>query len=125
MHTINIHTITGCDRPALKYLNRYVRREVSSKWHDLGLELLEPEDEGSLKSIKRDNRNDVEECCKEMFQLWLDKCPEASWDQLIRSLRQPSVGLNHLALKLEQMLTPTEGESCMPHALIATVAIAM
>ena len=89
-----------------------MRKEVSSKWHDLGLELLEPEDEGSLNDIKRNNRNDVAECCKEMFQLWLDKCPDASWNQLIQSLREPSVGLNHLASKIEQMLIPTEGNSC-------------
>ena len=83
-----------------------------SKWHDLGLELLEPEDEGSLNDIKCNNPNDVAKCCKEMFQLWLEKCPDASWNQLIESLREPSVGLNHLASKLEQMLTPTEGNLC-------------
>ena len=104
-------TTTGCDRPALKYLNRYVRREASSKWHDLGLELLEPEDEGSLNDIKRNNPSDVGECCKEMFQLWLEKDPSASWNQLILSLREPSVGLNHLASKIERMLIPTEGYS--------------
>ena len=104
--------IIGCDRPALKYLNRYVRNEVSSKWHDLGLELLEPEDEGSLNDIKCNNPNDVAECCKEMFQLWLNKYPDASWNQLIESLKEPSVGLNHLASKIEQMLIPTEGDLC-------------
>ena len=36
----------GCDRPALKFLNKYVKEEASTRWHDLGLELLEPEDEG-------------------------------------------------------------------------------
>ena len=90
-----------------------MRREVSSKWHDLGLELLEPQDEASLNEIKHNSHNDVAECCKEMFQLWLEKCPDASWNQLIESLREPSVGLNHLASKLEQMLTPTEGNSCL------------
>ena len=90
-----------------------MRKEASSKWHDLGLELLEPEDEARLNDIKCNNRNDVAECCKEMFQMWLEKCPDASWNQLIKSLREPSVGLNHLALKIEQMLIPTEGDSCL------------
>ena len=107
-----ITLIIGCDRPALKYLNKYVRKEVSSKWHDLGLQLLEPEDEASLNEIKHNSHNNVAECCKEMFQLWLEKCPDASWNQLIESLKEPSVGLNHLASKLEQMLTPIEGDLC-------------
>ena len=59
----------GCDRPALKLLNKHVRKHVSSKWHDLGLELLEQEDEETLNQIKNDNPKDVNECCKEMFQL--------------------------------------------------------
>ena len=90
-----------------------MRKEISSKWYDLGLELLEPEDEGSLHEIKRNNRNDVAECCNEMFQSWLEKCPDASWNQLIKSLKEPSVGLNSLASKIEQMLIPTEGDLCL------------
>ena len=35
----------------LKLLNKHVRRHVSSKWHDLGLELLEQEDEETLNEI--------------------------------------------------------------------------
>ena len=95
----------GCDRPALKLLNKHVRKHVSSKWHDLGLELLEQEDEETLNQIKSDNPNDVKECCKEMFQLWLRKCSTATWDQLIQALRE--VDLNNLATKIEGMLKDT------------------
>ena len=96
-----------CDRPALKLLNKHVRKHVSSKWHDLGLELLEQEDEETyaLNQIKSDNPKDVNECCKEMFQLWLRKCSTATWHQLIQALRE--VDLNSLATKIEGMLRDT------------------
>ena len=96
----------GDDRPALKLLNKHVRKEVSSKWHDLGLELLEQEDEEKLNEIKTNNPSDVSECCKEMFQLWLRKCTNATWNQLIQALKE--VELNNLATAIEGMLIPTD-----------------
>jgi len=97
---------TGCDRPALKLLNKHVRKDVSSKWHDLGLELLEQEDEQKLHEIKMNNPKDASECCKEMFQLWLEKCSNASWNQLIQALRE--VELSSLASKIEEILIPMQ-----------------
>ena len=66
------------DHPALKYLNKYVKEEACINWHDLGLELLEPEDKGKLNEIQYSSHRDVSECCKQMFQLWLEKCPDAT-----------------------------------------------
>ena len=97
---------TGYDRPALKLLNKHVRKDASSKWHDLGLELLEQEDEEKLNEIETNNPNDVSKCCKEMFQLWLRKCTNATWNQLIQALKE--VELNNLAATIEGMLIPTE-----------------
>ena len=97
--------MTGRDRPALKLLNKHVRKHISSKWHDLGLELLEQEDEETLNQIKTNYPNDVSECCKEMFQLWLNKCATATWNQLIKALRE--VDLNNLATTIEGMLMNT------------------
>ena len=97
---------TGYDRPALKLLNKHVRKDVSFKWHDLGLELLEQEDEKTLNEIETNNHNDVSKCCKEMFQLWLRKCTNATWIQLIQALKE--VELNNLAATIAGMLIPTE-----------------
>ena len=97
----------GCDHPSLRYLNKYVRTEASTKWHDLGLELLKTEDEGKLNEIKKNNPQDNGECCKQMFQFWLEKYPEATWNQLIQALRV--YGLNQLASKINRMLQNTEG----------------
>ena len=105
---IRVHT--GHDRPALKLLNKHVRKGVSSKWHDLGLELLEQEDEERLNEIECNNPNDVSKCCKEMFQLWLRKCTNATWNQLIEALNQ--VELNNLATTIAGMLKQTPEIFC-------------
>ena len=64
-----------CDRPALKYLNKYVRKEVSPTWHDLGtLNYWSQKMKEKLIEIQSNNQVDVNECCKQMFQLWLQKC---------------------------------------------------
>ena len=39
-----------------------------------------------------------------MFIKWLDTQVIASWDQLLEALRSPSVHLEHLASKIDQML---------------------
>ena len=90
-----------CQKPFLKYLNRYVRGSVGSKWHDLGIELLDLDDD--LDRIEAESNNDLDKCCTKMFQLWLRKQPSASWNQLIKALREPSVELHALATKIEQM----------------------
>ena len=95
------------DRPALKYLNKYVKEEASVKWHDLGLELLDPKDEGKLNEIQYSGHRDVSARCKQMFQLWLERCPDATWEHLIQALKE--VELNHLAAKICWMLQSPKG----------------
>ena len=82
-----------------------MRKHVSSKWYDLGLELLEQEDKETLNEIKINHSNDVNKCCLQMFQLWLNKCTTATWNQLIKALRE--VNLNNLATTIEGMLMHT------------------
>ena len=89
-----------------------MRSDVSRQWLDLGLELLEQEDEGKLVEIKNNNPNNTSECCREMFQLWLEKYSnDATWLRLIQALRE--VNLKTLADKIEGMLLPTE--ETIPH----------
>ena len=68
----------------------------------MGLELLEPEDEEKLNEIQSNNQMDVNERCKQMFQLWLQKRPDATWDQLIQALKE--VEVDQLASKINGML---------------------
>ena len=109
----------GNERPALKLLNRYVRTGVSGKWHDLGLELLEQEDEEKLNEIESNNPSDTNKCCTKMFQWWLDKyADKATWNQLIKALRE--VELSSLATRIEKMLTPLRHSVCVSTGLLGT-----
>ena len=96
----------GSDCPALRYLNRYVIPHITECWHEVGLELLEPERENEtlLKIIKNEPGLSNKERAKKMLTFWLDKSPAASWNDLIRTLRVPSIGLNTTALDIEAKL---------------------
>ena len=56
--------------------------------------------------IKANNPNDVSKCCTEMFQLWLNKSSNPTWNQLIHALKE--VDLNRRANEIEGMLTTTK-----------------
>ena len=104
----------GTDRPALKYLNKYVKAVIATEWHDIGVELLDESDEAMLNVIKKNFPGDINKCAAEMLQLWLDRQPEASWGQLLETLREPNIKLNVLAAKIESMLS--EG-MCIYHII--------
>ena len=93
--------ITG-NKPTLKVLNKLVKKSATYKWYDLGIELLEPEDIHALDEIQKNYPRDVGMCCTKMLQLWLDKQPEASWEQLLQALKE--VEMNDLASNIEQEL---------------------
>ena len=73
----------------------------------MGLELLEPEDVEKLNEIKYSHQRDASEGCKQMLQMWLERCPDAMWKDLIRALHE--IGLKSLALRIHLMLRNTEG----------------
>ena len=93
----------------MKYLYTHVRRNIIAKWHDIGLELLDEEDETSLEAIHVNYNNDVEKCAGEMLKLWLARQRNASWNQLIQVLRQPNIQLIFLAIRIENSLLKEEG----------------
>ena len=80
----------------------------------MGIELLDPEDIHTLDEIEKNHPTDVSTCCTKMFRLWLDKQPEASWEQLIQALREPTIGLNELANTTEQKLISINEGRCYP-----------
>ena len=61
-------------------------------------------DEAVLDAIKK-NYGDANKCAAEMLRLWLARKPEASWNQLLETLREPGIKLNALAAKIEGMLS--------------------
>jgi len=84
-----------------------VKKQVGSKWYDLGVELLEADDVTTLDAIHSGHPSDLSACCTKMFKIWLEKQPTATWNQLIEALRQPGIELNDLATKIKQMLLKT------------------
>jgi len=78
--------------PDLAEFNRSIRPKVASKWHDLGVQLKLDVDK--LNTIKANCLGNVEQCCTEMYQFWLQSDPKASWEKLAKALQ--SIGLTTL-----------------------------
>ena len=75
------------DRPSIKQLLEVMRIkdiDITTRWRYLGLELVDSNK--ILKVIEANHPNDVDTCCREMFEKWLEKTPDASWKQLITAL---------------------------------------
>ena len=85
---IAIYICIGADKPTHQLLRKYVRNEVAGHWYDLGVALLGEESVSKLNNIKANNPGDVEGCCNEMFDHWLEINPEASWDILTVALKE-------------------------------------
>jgi len=62
--------------------------EVTPKWHDLGVELLDDDQVGQLKVIEKNNSGNVQNGCREMFRYWLQSHPEANWHTLVEALKE-------------------------------------
>jgi len=95
----------GTDHPAMKYLNRYVRPNITKKWYDIGVELLDVNDEIVLDTIQDSFSGDPDKCTAEMLKLWRARKTDASWNQLIQAFRQHHIQLNALASNIEGMLS--------------------
>jgi len=100
---MRLFILIGSQRPARKYL-KDVRSLFAKNWYDIGLELLEPEDENKLDEIETNKGGNVNECCGDMLHLWLQKQPYATWNQLIDALKSPGVEMFDVASKIEGML---------------------
>ena len=73
------------DRPTMNQLLEVIRNEdITTKWYDLGLELNISN--GVLKMIKLDHHLDAHACCCRMFDTWLERTPDANWEQLVTAL---------------------------------------
>ena len=87
------------ERPTIKYLNR-LRKDVCAHWYDLGIELLSDSPVAKLNTISENNQKDVNKCCTQMFQLWLETSNSATWNDLLNALKQ--LQLCDLVTKIER-----------------------
>ena len=97
----------GSDQPPLQALFDHVANKVGrdlgrDKWKDLGVQLLPRPMVDYIAEIHPQN---FVACCKCVLEKWLDTTTDATWNQLIKALRSPSVQLDDLAGELEQMLS--------------------
>ena len=98
---------SGTDHPDIKELYRYVKGLIAARWYYVGVELFEKDDIKQLDTIKASHHGDAEACCGNMLSLWLEKYPETTWNDLIKSLNAPGLELCGTASNIERMLLPT------------------
>ena len=79
------------DRPEISELEEHVR---TVKWYELGIQLHL--DDNELKAIKSQS-NDVAECRRLMFTLWLDTSSNCSRKELLCALKTRAVAQIHIA----------------------------
>ena len=98
--------VTGDGRPSHTLLKRYTK-SIAMQWSKLGIDLLGENEE--FKIIMEKYSNDDEKCCSEMFRLWLDRDPKASWNQLIKSLSKINLETLVKQIKQELLQNPERG----------------
>ena len=76
--------------------------EIATKWYELGLELVDSNK--ILRVIEADHPNNVNRCCRVMFEKWLEKTPNASWTQLVTAL--DSIKMNAAADAVRKLFMP-------------------
>ena len=98
------YKLLGCNRPLLKDLYEFVVPSVADRWRDIGVQLLHPTlvDDRTLDVIAADHQNSVKECCRNMFEKWLETQIDASWKQLLEAIS--NIKLQLLADKLKKIL---------------------
>ena len=97
-----------------------MRSYITAKWYDLGLELLDQEDEQDLNVIKSDKYRDLEKSTTDMFELWFSRKHNANWNDLVQALAD--IKMVVLAKRIKEMLLP-EGILCVCVCVCACVRV--
>ena len=96
---VYIHVFTEFNK---KKLYTYVP-ELACKWKDIGIQLLQAKHHNALHIIEVNHKGDIETCCREMIDKWLETAKNPKWCQLIKALQRASVSLNTLADKIKRV----------------------
>ena len=100
-----MYSYIGTEYPVLKYLYKYVKVDIATDWYEIGVELFDAGDEIVLNTISENHSKDVNKCAGEMLKLWIARNPDATWNQLIKALKEPHIKLNTVAKKIASMLS--------------------
>jgi len=90
----------------LRDLNNFIVPFVGGKWYNLGVQLLDPKSEATLRYWKTELHKGADELCTDMFSHWLTTNKKASWNDVISALKAPSINLLNLADDVEKKLIP-------------------
>ena len=81
---------------------------MSYKWYEIGVMLLQEEEEQRLERIQSDFYMDGHRIkCLSMLQHWMSTHPEATWNDLLTALRSPGVDCPNIASDIEKNFTGT------------------
>ena len=93
---------TASRKPELSELMEYVGVKAGVKWPAIGLKLGITN--AKLNAIDKDCRGKTDDCCREMFDHWLNTNPDANWREVIEALNTAYVGEDTLAVQLYEWL---------------------
>ena len=92
-------------KPTIDDLQQHVIPLVATKWHDLGLVLLDPINRDVLDDMEKLHKEAVLKYCIEMFKECLDY-RDNSWYQLLEAIR--IIRFNDVANNIESLLLQGE-----------------
>ena len=91
--------------PTTRQLLSFVIPKVATRWYELGVMLLRPEQEPRLQQIKSDHGDNVRKSCLEMFTYWRRSHPDDNWNHLVAALKSPGLEMDAVAADLQKMFT--------------------
>ena len=84
-------------KPTIRDLQRFnIISAIGSKWYELGISLLDDDQVKQLDNIEI-SKSEVNRRCTAMLMCWLERHPEATWNDLVEALQAPGVKLNNVA----------------------------
>ena len=92
-------------KPTIDDLQQHVIPLVATKWHDLGLVLLDPINRDVLDDMEKLHKEAVLKYCREILRSWL-LYEDGTWYQLLVAIR--IIRFNDVANDIESLLLQGE-----------------
>ena len=86
----------------MKDLHNFLIPNIANYWYEVGIQLFNNSQLPRLEEIRATYSNDLRAGCFEMLKYWLKITPDATWDNLIRTLREPGLELFSVADYVEK-----------------------
>ena len=87
--TCFLHNIIVDATPSLRDLYQHITLQYAAVWKDIGILLGLPS--GRLQAIEAGWPTNVDRCCNQMLEKWLQVDSNASWSKLFNVIDSPAV----------------------------------